>query len=302
MDLRQLAGEFGFAECYVLSTEPFTYYERRLKDGALHTAGNGLTCNLQNDAPWANALLVLIYPYRPYADSIPVSGNYPSSNKCYHAASGFLQRLKQYGIPAARAEIPIRELLLRNGIGSALKNGLTYIPGYGTRYSVQVLLANIPGVAYEPMRAPDPVRCEGCHACERICPSGAIDGDGYHFQKCARAYMGGETMDPWVMDSLTSILGCELCQRVCPYNFGSKPIEEMPNAFRLEELLSGNVKPALEIVGKNLNKQGRIIQHACIVAAKQDRKDLVPLIVALLDDRREGVRAAARYALSRLRP
>lgn len=302
MDLRQLAGEFGFAECYVLSTEPFLYYERRLKDGALHSAANGLTSDLKNDAAWANALLALIYPYRPYADSIPVSGNYPSSNQCYHAAGRLLLRLRQDGIPAARADVPIRELLLRNGIGSPLKNGLTYIPGYGTRYSVQVLLANIPGVTYEPARTSAPVRCEGCRACERACPSGAIDCEGYHFRKCARAYMGGETMEPWVMDSLTSILGCELCQKVCPYNLSSKPIEEMPDAFRLEELLSGNVKPALEIVGKNLNKQGRIIQHACIVAAKQNRKDLIPLMEALLEDRREGVRVAARYALDHLQP
>jgi len=39
----------------------------------------------------------------------------------------------------------------------------------------------------------------------------------------------------------------------------------------LEELIKGNVKPVLDIVGKNLNKNGRIIQHACVVAAHQRR-------------------------------
>ncbi|MPN60284.1 hypothetical protein SDC9_208010 [bioreactor metagenome] len=108
-------------------------------------------------------------------------------------------------------------------------------------------------------------------------------------------------MENWVMDALTCILGCELCQRVCPYNFGIEPISEMPDAFRLEEILQGNVKPALEIVGKNLNKQGRMIQHACVVAAKQNRTELIPLIEPLTSDPREGVRVAAEYALSHLR-
>jgi epoxyqueuosine reductase QueG len=300
MNYKQLASEYGFAECYVLSTEPFTHYERRLKDGALHSGACGLTTDLRRDAPWANAVLTLVYPYRPYADSIPVSGNYPSSNRSYHAAGGLMKRLKELDIRAERAEVPIRELLLRNGLGSALKNGLTYLPGYGTRYSVQALLVALPQAEYEPPRKPEAVRCVGCHACERICPSGAIDGDGYHFKKCARAYMGGEAMEEWVMDSLTSVLGCELCQRVCPYNFAVTPIEDMPDAFRLEELLRGNVKPALEIVGKNLNKQGRLIQHACIVAARQGRTDLIPLLEPLLEDRREGVRVAAKYALDHL--
>jgi len=301
VDYKQLANEYGFAECYVLSTEPFTHYERRLKDGALHSAAFGLTIDLRQDAPWANAILTLIYPYRPYADSIPVSGNYPSSNRSYHAAGSLIKRLRELGVRAERAEIPIRELLLRSGIGSALKNGLTYIPGYGTRYSVQAVLAELPKAEYEPVRQPAAVRCEGCHACERVCPSEAIGDAGYCFQKCARAYMGGEAMEDWVMDSLSCILGCELCQKVCPYNFTVLPVEEMPEAFRLEELLKGNVKPALEIVGKNLNKQGRMIQHACVVAARQGRDDLIPLLEPLLEDRREGVRVAARYALDHLR-
>jgi hypothetical protein len=75
----------------------------------------------------------------------------------------------------------------------------------------------------------------------------------------------------------------------------------MPDAFRLEELLMGHVKPALAIVGRNLNKKGRIIQHACVIAAKQGRTDLIPLIEPWLEDEREAVRVAAAYALEKLR-
>lgn len=300
MDVRALAAEHGFAECFVFTTEPFVYYERRLKDGALHSAATTLTIDVKEEAPWANAILALIYPYRPYTDDIAVSGNYPSSNASYHASASMMRRLKTLGVETKRAEVPIRELLTRNGTGTMLKSGLTYLPGYGTRYSVQAILANLPDPQYTPARTPEEVHCCACHACERICPSGAIGEDGFNFRKCARAYMGGDPMEPWVMDSLTSMLGCELCQKVCAYNMGIEPISEMSEAFRLEELLAGNVKPALEIVGKNLNKQGRVLQHACVVAARQDRTDLIPLIETLRDDKREGVRIAANYALQKL--
>jgi len=301
MDIQALAAEHGFAACYVFQTEPFTNYERRLKDGALHWAATDLSDDVRKEAPWANAIVALIYPYRPYADGIPVSGNYPASNASYHAAGKLLRSLNEAGVRAGRAEVPIRELLTRNGAGTMLKSGLTYLPGFGTRYSVQTILVKLPNPQYTPAKTSEKVGCCGCHACERICPSGAISDDGYDFRACARAYMGGDPMDQWVMDAMNCILGCELCQRVCPYNFGITPIAEMPDAFHLEEILKGNIKPVLQIVGKNLNKKGRIIQHACVVAARLDRKDLIPLIEAWVDDEREAVRVAAGYALEKLR-
>jgi epoxyqueuosine reductase QueG len=66
--------------------------------------------------------------------------------------------------------------------------------------------------------------------------------------------MGGEPMEDWVMDAMTSILGCELCQSICPYNREIEPVSDVPEVFALEKLLSGDVKPALKIVGTNLNK------------------------------------------------
>ncbi len=301
MDIRALAAGFGFAECYVFTTEPFTYYERRLKSGALHSAGEKLTADPRVSHAWASVILALIYPYCTYIDEISVSGDYPSSNAAYHASGRLMRKLGDLGIRAERAEVPMRELLVRNGAGVMLKNGLTALPGFGTRYSVRALFAALPEPEYTPARESESSRCGVCRACERICPSGAIGDAGYDFQRCARAYMGGDPMEDWVMDAMTSMLGCELCQKVCPYNAGIEPIAEMPDAFRLEEILSGKIKPVLEIVGKNLNKQGRIVQHACVVAAHQNRTDLIPLIKPWLEDPREGVRVAADYSLKKLR-
>jgi len=301
MNVQALAAECDFAECYVFTTEPFVYYERRLEDGALHSAGEDLSADPQKNAPWANAILALIYPYLPYAEEIPVSGNYPASNAAYHASNKMILAMQEQGIRTERAYVPIRELLTRSGVGTALKNGLTYIPGFGTRYSVQTLIVCLPEPEFTPTKEPMIARCNSCHACERICPSAAISDHGYDYKKCARSYMGGDPMEDWVMDAFTCMLGCELCQKICPYNLGIEPIAEMPDAFQLEEILAGHIKPVLEIVGKNLNKNGRVIQHACVIAAKQGRTDLIPLIEPWLNDEREGVRVAATYALKKLR-
>ena len=301
MNLQALSKEMGFAACYVFTTEPFVYYERRLQDGSLHSAGTDLSTDLKKTAPWANAIVALLYPYRPYTDEIPVSGNYPTSNAAFHASNKLMKRLRADGVKIEREYVPIRELLTRSGIGTPLKNGLTYIPGFGTRYAVQTLAADLPEPSFTPTQTPAPARCPTCHACERICPSGAISENGYDYKACARAYMGGDPMEDWVMDAMTSILGCELCQSICPYNREIEPVSDVPETFALEKLLSGDVKPALEIVGTNLNKNGRLIQHACVMAAKQGRKELLPLIEKLLVDQREGVRVAAAYAVKRLR-
>lgn len=102
------------------------------------------------------------------------------------------------------------------------------------------------------------------------------------------------------MDSMTSILGCELCQFVCPLNQTVPFNEQIPDAFDIEKLIRGDVKPALSIVGKNLNSGGRLIAHAIVLAAHQKRIELLPLIERYKEDERPAVRSAAQYALKRL--
>ncbi|MEG1524237.1 MAG: 4Fe-4S double cluster binding domain-containing protein [Clostridia bacterium] len=300
--LIDLAVQAGFSACYVLRPDKFIHYERRLIDGVLDVAGRGLVCDPAVSLPWANVLLLLLMPYRPYVPESGVSGNYPSSNRAYHAANNLLTQLDSSDIHAERVYVPIRELALRSGIGTACLNGLTAFGEYGTRVAVQTLAAYIPHPQYDVAmnRLMDSSVCDGCGRCIAACPSGAITENGYDFTKCARAYMQKNAMPDWVMDAMTSLLGCEICQFACPMNDNMLMDSCVPNAFDWERLLAGEVKSALAVVGKNLNSGGRLVAHAIVLAAHAGRSDLLPLIRPYADDPRPAVSSAAVYAICRL--
>ena len=301
-ELIQLAKELGFAACFVFAPDPFPQYERRRNDGALHTNGLQLSANPQSDFPWANAIVTLLRTYRPYAAGVPLSGYYESSNHTYHAATTLLERLNERGLRAERVYVPVRELLLRNHAGVALKNGLTAVPPYGTRFTVQTLAVHLPDCSYTECALPaEKTLCDTCTLCEKACPSGAIGCDGYDFHQCMRAFMRKDVMPEWVMARMTTMLGCEQCQNACPYNREVGTKRNLPDAFAYEKLLRHDLAEALSLVGTNQKSGGRIEAHAAILAAREGRTDLLPLIEALMADPRALVRESARYARMRLR-
>lgn len=299
--LRIIANIYGFSECYCLRPDLFEFYERRRQiDGALHRDGQSLVSDPRTSFPWANVLLALVAPYRPFLPEMHISGYYVGSNRAYHATKSLRGELTAAGIRTERAEVPIRELLLRSGIGRAMKNGLTAIDGYGTRFAVQVLAADVPQVHYDDI-SPRETPCGNCNRCRAACPSGAIQACGMNFHRCIRAYLCGDEMPGWVMEKMDCLLGCEACQYACPVNDGIQNDGELPPAFDLERILSGDIKPLLALIGSNQKSGGRLLMHAAVLAAKQSRTDLLPLIVNLLQDARAQVRNTAKWSICRLR-
>lgn len=303
IDLKTTAKEAGFAQCDIFAPAPFPQYERRLKDGALHSLGQRLCYDPAHDFPWANAIIVLLYAYRPLPIESRISSYYIASNAAYHAANAMIERLRESEIRAERVDIPVRECAMAHGIGVPLKNGLTAWGEYGTRVAVQTLTAHLPEPVFydrdERRLAASP--CRECAACERACPAGAIDAEGFHFERCLRGNIDGETLPAWVMEKLPSLLGCEICQYACPQN-AMIPIEEGPAPeFQLERLLNGDVKPALLRIGKNQNKGGKLLAHAAILAANMGRRELTDAIAPLKKDARPLVAHAANWSEQKLR-
>lgn len=299
MSFRECAKAHGFAACYALRPDKFNHYERRLLAGALFSGGTGLCVDPAHDYPWANAILACLWPYDPLGPDVPLCSNYIPANSAYHAADRLLPDLLEAGVRAERADLPVRELLIRSGIGVALHNGLTAVPPYGSRFAIQTLVAALPAPFAYDDRAPLGA-CENCRACVKACPAGAIGEDGFDYHRCLRAYMGKEAMPLWIMDGMQKMLGCERCQYVCPQNDGQRTVEALPPAFAYERLLKSDLHDALALVGFNQKSGGRLIAHAAVMAAHEGRADLLPLIKALLADPREAVRVAAAYAISEL--
>ena len=294
----------GFAGCWEFAPGFFSYYAKRQAEGTLHPLGRRLTADVRAEYPWADRIALMIYPYRPYPASACVSGYYVASNAAYHAAGRVLLALKEQGMRAERADVPVRELCIRTGIATALKNGLTCFGRFGSRVVCQALAIcggssvpeSIPGACPEDDGPTLDPRCADCTACARACPSRAILAGGFGFEKCLRGKMEAEIMPDALKAEMPSLFGCEQCQYACPVNREIDPEEEVPQALSPEAILQDGGKGALALIGKNQNKGGRVIAHACILAARRGRCDLLPLIVPFCTDGRELVADAAKWA------
>lgn len=303
-DVKRIACNHGFARCFILKIARFSHYENRLADGTLHALGRGLSLDPKANYPWANAVLMLLYPYEPLPAGAALSGYYLASNAAYHAGQDVIADFTAAGVRAERCYLPVRECAMMFGLGTPLKNGLTCWDEFGTRAAVQTLTAALPEpVEYESERAPraTSMYCENCHACERACPTGAIDAGGFDCFTCLRGRIDGETVEPEIMEKMPLILGCELCQYACPVNAKIPSLDVPLPEFDLRELLTGNVKPALALVGRNENKGGRLIAHAAVIAANRRQYDLLPLIEALREDARPLVKSCADWAAAKLK-
>ena len=110
-------------------------------------------------------------------------------------------------------------------------------------------------------------------------------------------------MPPWVMERMTTLLGCEMCQDACPLNHFIRPrpmTDEEKAAFDLERLLSGDLKPALSLIGKNMKKGGKLIAQAAVLAANQKRTDLLPLLEAQAQKADGPLKDTLLWAISKL--
>lgn len=250
--------------------------------------------------PWARGLLLLVWAYEPYTPGSPLSGYYPASNRSYHAMQALRRAMEERGQRSESARVPLKFCMEQYHLGCRLENSLMALPHVGTRFILQGLMVEEEGEIPEPE---DDVACFHCGKCRSICPAGAIDETGYHWEKCLRTYME-EDMPEWVMEKMTTLMGCELCQQVCPLNREVAKREMTPeeqNAFAPETLLKGEQKAALNIIGKNMKKGNKLIAQSAVLAALEGRRELLPLMKERLEKEiPPGERKALLWAISRL--
>ncbi len=305
MNLFEQAKQAGFQAAYLLPVPQYDEWTRRRASGAFAPQTDWIEGDAPAAYPWANGLLLLIWPYAPLEPDAVLSGYYPASNQSYHAMRSLRERLAGEGVRTERAAVPVKTILVDWGLGTRLDSDLIFIPGFGTRFIVQALMVSLSDdeLCYTPRQAPFEA-CVHCKRCERACPGGAIKGRAYDWRRCLRAYEEGPDMPEWVMEKLTCLLGCEVCQNVCPLNHFMQPrpmTEAETEAFALDRLIAGDLKPALSIIGKNMKKGGKLTAQAAVLAANQKRADLLPLLEQQAQQTEGPLKDTLIWAISHLK-
>lgn len=302
-ELISLALENGFSRAYVFEPE-------RAERAFIHRMNERVADEPKEIFEDTKRVIVLLYPYEPFendAKKPSVSAYYFASNSAYHAAKTVAAQIEKEGYTAfSNAQIAIKPLLVKTGIGEAGKNSLISVDGLGTRFHVQIILTDMPlETTKRGEKKPFSALCADCGACVRACPGGAISDDGkIDIDRCIRGADGGEIAPEWMRKKFENrLLGCDVCQDVCPRN-ASIPYRKMneseEEAMDLSLLLDGNLRALVDKIGRNYARKERIRLKAILAAANLNRRDLIEKIEEISINGTDKEKEHARWALERL--
>ena len=207
-----------------------------------------------------------------------------------------------------------RALATAAGLGWTGKNTCLIHPKLGSFGFLALLLTSLEA---SPEEKPPKVvhdHCGSCRRCLDACPTGALIAP-YKMDatKCI-SYLTIEhkgPIEPELMEGMgRQVFGCDICQDVCPWN-RKAPIGSDPELAPRGEL----VDPALEWLasmdeghfervfnGSPVRRAGyRGMQRNTAVAmGNSGERSFVPRLREWVEDADDGLRAAARWALSKL--
>ncbi|HUS71230.1 MAG TPA: 4Fe-4S double cluster binding domain-containing protein [Anaerolineae bacterium] len=160
------------------------------------------------------------------------------------------------GHRVALANLPKKLTAVRSGLAAYGKNNVTYVPGMGSFHRLVVLWSDLPSKEdnWHDLRMMD--ACQKCMACQRACPTEAIDPDRFllRAERCL-TFLNEKPPDvpfpAWVDPSWHNCLvGCLRCQRVCPENkavrdwvVGDEVLSEEETALVLEGTAPEHLPP-----------------------------------------------------------
>jgi epoxyqueuosine reductase len=207
-----------------------------------------------------------------------------------------------------------RALATAAGLGWTGKNTCLIHPKLGSYGFLAVLLTSLEVDSENMFPALFPDSCGSCRRCLEACPTGALLSP-YQMDaaKCI-SYLTIEhrgVIAPELMEGMgRQVFGCDICQDVCPWNRKS-PVSTDPELEVRPEL----VNPALEGLaamdeaefedkfnGSPVRRAGflGLKRNAAIAMGNSGLGRFAPFLKSWAEDADDGLRTAARWALSKL--
>lgn len=195
--------------------------------------------NPENALEGVRTVISMAFSYRPEkfrGAELPIIASYAYGDN-YHDVlktriNSILRELKEkfggdWRICIDTAPIPERYWALKAGIGKRGLNGSVIVEDGGS----MVFLAEVLTTLEITPDTPSKSVCDGCGACVRACPTGALRGDGTVDSNKCLSHLTIEHRGDWtpgMKETLEKakqrpLYGCDICQKVCPYTRFSKP-------------------------------------------------------------------------------
>ncbi|MGP8251392.1 MAG: tRNA epoxyqueuosine(34) reductase QueG [Terracidiphilus sp.] len=210
-----------------------------------------------------------------------------------------------------------RSLAVAAGLGWTGKNTCLIHPKLGSFGFLAVLLTSLES-APKSQRAELPDWCGSCTRCIEACPTNALDHPYQMDANRCIAYLTIEHKGP-IDESLMpgigrQVFGCDICQDVCPWNAKSRrsgPIAVDPDLSPRPELINPSLDWLASLDEQSFEQlfNGSPVRHTgfngfrrniAVAMGNSGVARFIPQIAAWADAADEGLRSAARWALTRL--
>ncbi len=118
--------------------------------------------------------------------------------------------------------LPKKLIAVKSGLAKYGKNNLAYVEGMGSYHRLTLFATDLhcDNDSWQDVETLD--RCKRCLACQKNCPTSAINGDNFviHAERCLTFFNEQPEQFPdWISSSAhNSIIGCMKCQEICPEN------------------------------------------------------------------------------------
>ena len=328
----KLGHRLGFEIVKMCSAEPFTDYERTLKErikAGLYPKDlidyEGILKNVStytdpsSSLPNAKTIISVAFCYCTRAPTDLTKSGDPHGviarayqrdvyGETYRRRARFAELLRKRGIKVAeKTLIPQKMAAVRAGVGWQGKNSLIQTEKHGSWITLDSLVTDADFEHDEPLRKD----CGSCQACQHACPTSAIQAPGtVNVNKCID-YLTVKT-GPIPRDLRTKmgnkLVSCDRCQEVCPNNRNVKPVAKKipphdPDYGSSPSLLSllNISRRRFEKLSKNwdfIDPKPEYFQRNIAVALGNLRDPAaMPALRKLLGERKQIVREHAAWAL-----